>query len=133
MSAYEESTTTFTDAGHLCSALKEMGYEPTRHPEPVHLHGYHGDTRPDLAHIVVPRSQIGSSANDIGFLKVNGVYRAVISQYDQHKHNATWMGKLAQAYKEKQCLATARAKGYVFQGKTVLPDGKVQLRFGVRG
>jgi hypothetical protein len=42
---------------------------------------------------------------------------------------------VSQAYKERQTMADARTRGYVFQGRSVIdtPQGKkVQLRFSVR-
>ena len=43
--------------------------------------------------------------------------------------------ELAQVYKERQTMAVAKAKGYVFKGREVIqtPQGKkIQLRFAVR-
>lgn len=132
MSKYEELVTNITDEPHLVAALKDMGYTAEVCKEPTTLIGYHGDERPEKAHIIVRRSQIGSVANDIGFFKnSDGKYQAIISQYDQHRHGAKWMGRLTQSYAEHRAMSIARAKGYTFQGRTVV-DGKVQLKFGVR-
>jgi hypothetical protein len=147
MSKYEETKTVFTDGDHLVAALQELGYDPLRMTNPIHLTGYHGDTRPEVAHIVIPRDQIGSASNDIGFVREDGVYRAIISQFDsrspQAKYgagviptstgfNVNWLGRLSQAYKERQTMAVAKSKGYVFQGRTMTAQGKVQLKFSVR-
>lgn len=145
MSKYEQLQTVFTDGDFVVAALEELGYQPIRSAEPVHLIGYRGDRRPDVAHIVIPRAQIGASSNDIGFVREGGTYQAIISEFDSRSgpakygagktafgYNAAWLGRLAQAYKETQTMAVAKARGYVFQGRTVTDAGTVQLRFGVR-
>jgi hypothetical protein len=147
MSKYAELKTVFTDGEHLVAALQELGYQPTRHEVPIHLIGYHGDKRPEVAHVVIPRAQIGSASNDVGFVRKDGVYQAIISDYDSRGaiakygtgviptstgFNASWLGRLSQVYKEKQTMAVAKSKGYAFLGRTVTPTGKVQLRFAVR-
>ena len=77
-----------------------------------------------------------SASNDIGFARDgSGVYRAIIREYDRGiGFNDAWIGRLSQAYKERQTMAVAKAKGYVFKGREVInaPQGKkVQLRFAV--
>jgi len=77
---------------------------------------------------------LDSASNDIGFARdATGAFQAVISEYDRGiGFDDAWLGRLAQVYKEKQTMAIARAKGYVFKGREVVntPQGKnVQLRF----
>jgi hypothetical protein len=64
------------------------------------------------------------------------VYQAIISEYDRGiGFDDAWLGRIAQAYKEGQTMAVAKAKGYVFKGREVVntPQGKkIQLRFAVR-
>ena len=46
-----------------------------------------------------------------------------------------WLGRLVQIYKERQTMAVAKAKGYVFKGREEIPTPqgkKIQLRFAVR-
>lgn len=132
MSAYQECETIITDGPPLMAALKEMGFEPEQFEQPVPLVGYHGDERAQLAHIVVRRIQIGSASNDVGFVKESdGRYRAIISDFDSHRFNQSWLGKLTQSYAEHRALGIAKAKGYRFLGKTV-SDGKVRLQFAVK-
>jgi hypothetical protein len=133
MSKFEGTATNMTEAEHLCAALEAVGYSPTQHETPVHLYGFTGDKRPEVAHIVVPRNQIGGVSNDIGFFKeADGTYRAIISKFDRFRHGQTWLGKLTQAYKEKQAMADGIKQGYCFTGKEILPTGKVRLKFEVR-
>lgn len=137
MSRYESLTTTIADEQYLVAALKEMGYTPEICRDGGRLYGYQGDERRERAHVIIRRNQLNSASNDIGFARDDkGVYRAIISEYDQGiGFNSAWLGRVTQAYKEKQTMAVARAKGYVLQGREVIetPQGRrVQLRFRVR-
>lgn len=138
MSAYQEYITELTDGPTLVAALIEFGFTPEVYDIPVPLFGIGGSERPERAHIVIRRGQVGASANDIGFVKENGVYRAIISefdaQYNGHRmgaYNQSWLGRVAQRYQECKTMAIARAKGYLFQGRTEVA-GNVTLKFGVR-
>jgi hypothetical protein len=137
LSKYEETRTVLSDERYLVEALKEMGYAPEVCREGTPLYGYMGDERLERAHVVIRRRQVGSASNDIGFARGdNGVYRAIISEYDRGiGFNEAWLGRIAQGYKERQTMAVAKAKGYVFKGREVIqtPTGqKVQLRFAMR-
>ena len=137
MSKYLELTTKVTDEQYLVEALKALGYEPEVCREGKSLIGYLGDERNERAQVVIPRGQLDSASNDIGFVRDgSGVYQAIISEYDRGiGFDETWLGRLAQVYKERQTMAVAKAKGYVFKGREVIdtPQGKkIQLRFAVR-
>ena len=137
MSKYEELRTVFSDERFLIEALRDLGYNPEVSNEGLSLYGYLGDERPEKAHIVIRRRQLDSASNDIGFAcDANGVYRALISEYDRGiGFNEAWLGRVAQTYKERQTMAVAKSKGYRFLGRQVVetPAGKkVQLRFAVR-
>jgi hypothetical protein len=137
MSKYVEMSTALTDERYLVEALRELGYEPEVCREGAALIGYMGDERAERAQIIIRRRYLDSASNDIGFARDgNGVYRAIISEYDRGiGFDDAWIGRVAQAYKERQTMAVAKAKGYVFKGREVIdtPQGKkVQLRFAVR-
>lgn len=137
MSKYLELTTAVTDERYLIEALRELGYEPEVCREGRALIGYMGDERAEGAQIIIRRRQLDSASNDIGFAcDGSGVYRAIISEYDRGiGFDDAWLGRLFQAYKERQTMAIAKAKGYIFRGREVIntPQGKkVQLRFAVR-
>ncbi len=139
MSKYEEMRTVLTEECHLVGALRDLGYEPEVHrAEGAALFGYRGDERSERAQIIIRRSQLDSASNDIGFARdgVTGVYRAIISEYDRGiAYNEAWLGRIAQGYKERQTMAVAKAKGYVFRGREVVETAqgkRVQLRFAVR-
>ena len=137
MSKYSELSTVLTEERYLIEALQELGYATEVCREGTALVGHMGDARAEKAHIVIRRRQPDSASNDIGFARDgNGVYQAFISEYDRGiGFNEAWLGRLAQTYKERQTMAVAKAKGYVFKGREVVttPQGKkVQLRFAVR-
>ena len=137
MSKYLELHTQLTDERYVVEALRELGYEPEVCHEGKSLTGYQGDKREERAQIIVPRRQLDAASNDIGFARDgNGVYQAIISEYDRGiGFDEAWLGRLAQIYKERQTMAVAKAKGYVFKGREVIETAqgkKVQLRFAVR-
>lgn len=137
MSKYEEMSTVLVHEGYLVEALEQMGYKPEVYRNGAALYGYRGDERPEQAHVIVRRRQLDSASNDIGFVRdTSGQYRAVVSDYDRGiGFDQAWLGRVSQAYKERQTMAVAKARGYVFQGRSVIetPQGaKVQLRFAVR-
>lgn len=137
MSKYEELTTKISEERFLIEALQELGYQPEVCPEGRPLIAYRGDQRQEHAQVIIPRRQLDCASNDIGFARDStGVFRALISEYDRGiGFDDGWLGRLAQIYKERQTMAVAKAKGYVFKGKEVIdtPQGKkIQLRFAVR-
>jgi len=137
VSKFSELQTVITDERYLVEALQDLGYAPEVCRDGKNLVGYMGDERPEKAHIIIRRWQLDSASNDIGFTRDgNGVYRAIISDYDRGiGFDTAWLGRVAQTYKERQTMAVAKAKGYLFKGREVVetPQGrKVQLRFAVR-
>ena len=137
MSKYAEMVTKIRNQSHLVAALTELGYKPEVHTDGVALVGYEGRERPERAHVIVRRSQIGPASNDIGFVrKPDGTFGAVLSEYDRAiGFDQKWLGRVHQAYKEQQTLADAKAKGYVFRGREVVqtPEGpQIRLQFTAR-
>jgi len=137
VSKYVELRTSVTDERYLVEALRELGYRQEVCPEGRPLVGYVGDERSERAHVIIPRGQLDAASNEIGFARDNGgVYQAIVSEYDRGiGFDDAWLGRLVQVYKERQTMAVAKAKGYVFKGREVIqtPHGKkIQLRFAVR-
>lgn len=137
MSAYGEYTTNLCDEKFLVEGLTAMGYKVEVHPNGVPLIGYHGDERPERAHVVIRRAQLDSASNDIGFLRgADGRFRAILSEYDRSiGYDDHWLGKVHQHYKEKQTLAVAKAKGYIFRGKEIVQTAngpQIRLQFVAR-
>lgn len=138
MSKFEQMETKLTEGQFLAEALEAIGYKPVVDWNGQTLRGYGGAIWPEKAQIVIPRAQLKGALADIGFVRdVAGVFRAVIDDMDRDYSgfDSAWLSRLTQTYKEKQTMAVARAKGYVFKGREVIdtPQGKkVQLRFAVR-
>lgn len=138
MSKFEQMETKLTEGQYLVEALETIGYKPVVDWNGQTLRGYGGAIWPERAQVVIPRAQLKGALADIGFVRdASGVFRAVIDDMDRDYSgfDVAWLGRLTQTYKEKQTMAVARAKGYVFKGREVIdtPQGKkVQLRFAVR-
>ena len=138
MSQYEELKTTMTDQQYLVEALTEMGYKPEVQTDGTALKGYGGVTWNRPVQIIIPRAQLRGALAAVGFGRdETGVFQAVIDDLDRQYGglDASWLGRVAQSYKERQTMAVAKTKGYVFRGREVIqtPQGpKVQLRFAVR-
>lgn len=132
MSEYTVVEIDFTDTECLIKSLGEMGYTPVVNMvDPINLIGYRGDTRPQKAHIVIPRSQVGSLSNDIGFELVDGKYIAHISEYDRtFKTN-----KLKQIYGQQKLKKLVRLKSsrYKITGETVDEKGNIKIKIKIRG
>ena len=99
------------------------------HEEAVNLIGYHGDTRPEKANVIVRRNHIGTAANDLGFVKeADGTYSAIVSDYDSRNHGAVWMTGLKKAYTEKRLIKHAAKNGLKYLGKKIV-NNKVQIQW----
>lgn len=130
MSHYSEYPTNFKDRDVLVKALIEMGFPREQieiHDKPVHLYGYHGDQRKEVANVVIRRKFVGSASNDIGFVQQeDGTFQAIISEYDRHRYNQNWMDSLQQKYTTIGVTEKLKAKGFsVFTKKEA--NGEVHL------
>jgi len=137
MSKYSETSTTIRNQFYLLAALSDLGCKAEIHADGAALIGYEGRERPERAHVIIRRAQIGPASNDIGFVrKPDGNFGAVLSEYDRAiGFDEKWLGRVHQAYKEQQTLADAKAKGYVFRGREIVqtPEGpQIRLQFIAR-
>ncbi len=137
MSKYDSFETALTEEGPLVAALQALGYPVEVHPEGAPLIGYHGDERPERAHILIRRKYLDAASNDIGFLRdASGRFTAILSEYDRSiGFDQKWLGKVHQRYKEERTMLMARQRGYVFRGREVIQTEKgeqVRLLFGMR-
>jgi hypothetical protein len=105
-----------------------MGYRPEVYKEPVQLRGYHNDLRPQRAHIVVPRHQVGGASNDLGFERQgNGTYRMHRSEFDSHSNfSDAKFCQLKQGYSLVVVKKQAKAKGYTVASETQ-KNGKIKV------
>jgi len=111
MSHFVNVVTQMKNKEALVLALIRNGFAESMievHDTPQNLYGYRGDKRAQKAHIIVRRSSIGSSSNDIGFENVNGTFVAHISEFDSGtgsysyihdaRCNQNWQNKLGTYY-----------------------------------
>lgn len=135
MSEYKTIEIEISDSECIIKALEEMGYKPiVCLDSPRHLEGYHGDIRSQKAHIIVPRSQIGSASNDVGFELIDGKYIAHVSAYDKH----TWAAKLnrlRQGYAKQKIKKAIKKKSsrYSLKSESVDEKGNIRLKVKIRG
>jgi len=137
VSKYAELTTILREQRFLIAALEEMGYRAELHQDGAHLIGYEGKERPEVAHVIIRRSQLRPASNDIGFARApDGRLVALLSEYDQAVgYDRAWLGRVQQLYKEKQTVSAAKAKGYIFKGKEVIRTAngpQIRLQFVTR-
>lgn len=113
MSHYSRGALKIDGPACLILALEELGFKPEYHETAQNLRGYQGDIRPEVANVIIPRAQISSAANDIGFyFAPGGECEAIISDFDSHRHGAAWVGKVKQLSGVHSALAKAKALGH---------------------
>ena len=107
-----------------------MGYKPTTHEEAKNLHGFTGDTRQQKAHVIIPRSQVGSASNDVGFERQsNGKYIMHLSAYDTNRFKTN---QLKQFYAKNKLLNTVQRGGkYKLKKQSIEADGKIHITIQV--
>ena len=137
MSKYGETVTQVREEKYLLEALTEMGYEVEVHPEGVHLNSYYEEQEAKVANIIIRRDQLLGAYGDVGFVRQPDGRLAVIKdELDEYRgYGARWLGRVQQLYKEKQTLATARAKGYTLKSREVIETSQgeqVRLQFVAR-
>lgn len=137
MSKYAQVQTSVCEEKYLIEALRELGYHPEIHPEGTKLNRYYSEQEEKTAHVIVRRPELPSSFGDIGFVKqADGRFQMIADELDQHSQSGSkWLGRVQQAYKEKQTLAVARAKGYILKKREVVKTSsgeQVRLQFVVR-
>jgi hypothetical protein len=110
MSHYLDILTEITDRDALVHALERMGFKGKIeiHETASYLYGFQGDRRKQKAHVIIRRSFVGSSSNDIGFEKMpDGKFKAHISEYESAtgeyaggsgKYGQEWQNKLYTYY-----------------------------------
>lgn len=108
------------------------------HKDGADLYGYRGDNRgkvsahsPDYAppcHIIIRRKNVGSSANDIGYRRMeDGTYRAYISEYDQRStFKKDKRDAVEQDYATRVAEKALKKKGYTLK-RTVEKDGTIKI------
>jgi len=110
-----------------------MGYQPTVHENAINLYGYQGDKRKQVAHIVIPRSQVGGASNDVGFEKVGDGYILHLSAYDKtaKTFNVNKLKQLYSKYKIDKFIKNNMSR-FKKKSMTVDQNGKIKIRISAR-
>jgi len=111
MSAYMELATPMTSRECLLDALADMGFSAEKlevHPEQVALVGYRGDARVQRAEVIIRKSQIGASANDVGIAATPTGYRLIVSDFDQARFGPTWLAQVSVRYEHHRHVREQR-------------------------
>jgi len=129
MSHYQDIDTCMKDEKALIRALARVGYNTVElHAEAQNLYGYQGDKREQKAEVIIRRAYVGSSSNDIGYVKgPDGNFKALISDYDSNKHNTEWQNKVSTYYNIEKAKMTYENKRMKYT-ETVDDKGRVQLK-----
>jgi hypothetical protein len=134
MSHYVECRPNFRNRQALIDALVAVGFGREQieiHEQPVPLHGYQGDVRPQKAHIVIRRQHVGHAANDVGWERLpDGTYRAWISEFDQrHRFNTDMQNRIKQEYAFHAVARQQRALGRTVERRQ-LESGEIEVVIG---
>lgn len=127
----------YTDEAILLEALADIGVALEMleiHSEPKDLEAWGGKTMPQKAHIIIRRKHIGSDSNDIGFEKTNGIYKAIISDFDKRREMGQKIlsGELDQHYAKRMILKTIAATyGHSLTSYQMI-DGTIEIKIAVR-
>jgi hypothetical protein len=131
VSHYNKINVVFKDAECLVKALMSVGYSRDQievHKEPVALYGYHGEVRPEMAHVVIRRNNVGSASNDVGFI-VGEKSQAIISDYDRGSHfTMQKLGLVTQHYVKQFATVSFANKRMETE---VLQDGTMRIKVRV--
>ena len=99
--------------------------------EPMHLDGYHGDKRAEVANIVIPRSLVnhymsGGASNDVGFVKTPDGFDAIVSDYDRSRWWNASADRFWQMAATHEAVEAASLNGYTTE---VVEDdnGNIQI------
>ena len=109
-----------------------MGYNNIEvHEEAQNLFGYQGDKRKQKAHIIIRKKYVGSSSNDIGFLREKGSkkYKIIASAYDKAWRTGKKINKLKQTYGEKVIMKGIRRNSrFSFVSRKENKKGEIKIK-----
>ena len=128
MSHFTKCRTKISDQSALVKALSDLGYKTVEVNETAtNLYGYQGDKRDQVAEVIIRRKHVGGSSNDIGFKRQeDGTFEAIISEYDQGRHNAKWLKSLNQRYAYQKVTKELEEMGYEV-GQVTTENGKLKF------
>ena len=132
MSEYHVRELDYKDEELLIQVLRDMGYSPVIHKEAVSLYGYQGDQRKQKAHIIIPRKQVGSASNDVGFERTSQGLKLHISEYDERQKTFD-TGKMRQTFASRHVINYINKKSkYRLKSQQTREDGRISIKLLVR-
>ena len=129
MSHFSRIRTRLVDADALVGALKEIGFDHVElYDQAQHLYGYLGDVRQQTAEVIIRRVHIGKASNDIGFKRgADGIFDAIISDYDKTKYSQKWLDKLTQIYSYNVTRSNLIKQGFAVVTEEKAGDESIHL------
>ena len=143
MSEYVDVKTEFKSQEALIAALRETGGwaadQIEIHATPASLEDYHGNVRPDAAHLIIRRKHVGAASNDMGFRRQpDGRYEMLISDFDRGageyatmknpRYGEAWQKQLRQNYAYHAIRLQQQARGRTVTRQNV--NGRVIVTVG---
>lgn len=107
MSAYVTLATPMLDEECLVAAIGEQGFDLSRlerSPVAVDLRGWGSGRK---AHVVLRREHTGDQYNDIGFVRGDAGYTAILSD-DHPKFGRDWLARVSSSYAKMWSAKMAR-------------------------
>jgi len=109
-----------------------MGFEPEIHAKAKNLHGYQGDKRNQKAHIILPRTQVGSASNDVGFERTKKGFVLHASAYDHSWRTGERLKTLNKKYAENKLKKEVnRTSNFHILSRRDRKDGKIEIQIRV--
>lgn len=129
MSHFTQIQTQFVDQEALQKALADLGFPSIEIHEPAQpLVGFAGDLRPERAELIIRRQFISPLSNDLGFKRgEDGVFQAIISEYDRQTFTPEWLTRLAQRYAYHLAVSKLARQGFQLVEETQAADGQIHL------
>lgn len=129
MSHYTTLQTQMVSVPHLVRALADLGFPAVEvHETPQTLYGFLGERRDQGAEVIIRREHLGSASNDIGFLRgQDGVFTAIVSDYDRIRHDQAWLGRLMQRYAYHVAMDMLAEQGFSVVEEQTAEDRSVHI------
>ena len=129
MSHYTVMETRLKDVDALVEALSDMGYDELEvYDKPRPLVEFVGGEPNQRANVIIRKQYVGRLSNDIGFrLGSDGRFEAIISDYDQDRHNDRWMAELTKRYAYHATRTKLEEQGFTLTHEQRDNQGRVHL------
>ncbi len=119
--------TDLTDDEILPIAIEDLGF-PVERGRNLDLYDFLGRKQPQKADFVIRRKHLGPVSNDIGFVRVGGKYKVVISDIDKGQvKKGKFIEKLTHRYNVLKVKKEVARQGLRLIDEKVRTDGTVEL------